>query len=52
MFPSWSNNAHKSFKETFTKEQRIQKCQQKLKQYPELIPIIIEKHPKSKLANL
>lgn len=43
---------HKSFKEMYTLEERRKKKDMKAKQFPDLIPIIIEKHKKTKLPAL
>ncbi|CAD8083347.1 unnamed protein product [Paramecium sonneborni] len=42
----------KSFKEQFSLEERQKRCQQKLSQHPEMIPVILEKHPRSKMPQL
>ncbi|CAD8072912.1 unnamed protein product [Paramecium sonneborni] len=42
----------KSFKEQHSLEERQIKCQQKLTQHPDMIPVILEKHPRSKMPQL
>ncbi|CAK69691.1 unnamed protein product (macronuclear) [Paramecium tetraurelia] len=42
----------KSYKELNSLEERQMRCKQKLSQHPEMIPVILEKHPKSKMPQL
>jgi len=42
----------KRYKEQVSEEMRKQECEHIKKSYPDKIPLIIEKHPKSKLEQI
>lgn len=42
----------KTFKERYSLDERKKDSEKKRKEFPQHIPIILEKHPKSKIAEL
>lgn len=47
-----TNAPAKRYKQTVSEEMRRQECEHIKKSYPDKIPLVIERHPKSKLEQI
>ncbi|CAD8080544.1 unnamed protein product [Paramecium sonneborni] len=47
-----SQTKYKNFREQYTVQERQTKFKEKMSQHPDMIPVVLEKHPKSKIQHL